>query len=102
MSYLATLAYMYKTLVEIDVNMNLEVRCYCQETKKHKYVCLIAKVCKQLICKSSGLKISIELSFYKKNFFNLTLDNFFMICYAFCQCHDKVANLLTSALLELK
>ena len=102
MSYLATLAYMYKTLVEIDVNMNLEVRCYWQEIKKHKYVCLITKVCKQLIRKSSGLKISIELSFYKKNFFNLTLDNFFMICYAFCQCHDKVANLLTSALLELK
>ena len=102
MSYLATLAYMYKTLVEIDVNMNLEVRCYCQEIKKHKYVCLITKVCKQLICKSSGLKISIELSFYKKNFFNLTLDNVFMICYAFCQCHDKAANLLTFALLELK
>ena len=68
LSYLATLTYKYKILVEIDVNMSLEVRCYYQEIKKHKYVCLIAKVCKQLICKSSGLKVSIELSFYKDNF----------------------------------
>ena len=25
-----------------------------------------------------------------------------IICDAFCQCHDKVANVLTNALLELK
>ena len=36
--------------------------------KKRKYICLIAKVCKQLICKSSGLKMLIELSFYIKTF----------------------------------
>ena len=32
----------------------------------------------------------------------MTFDHFFVICYVSCQCHDKVANVLTSALLELK
>ena len=28
--------------------------------------------------------------------------SFLIICYAFCQCQDKVANLLTSFLLDLQ
>ena len=66
--------------------------------EKIRIACLIAKNCKQPICKSSGLKILIKLSFYKKTFLIWRWIIFFMICYAFCQCH----NLSTSALLELK
>ena len=37
-----------------------------------------------------------------RNFFNLAFDHALQLAMCFCQCNDKVANLLTSVLLELK
>ena len=43
----------------------------------------------------------LELSFYTETSLFDVL-SLVIICYALCQCHDKVENLLYSVLLELK
>ena len=45
-------------------------------------------------------KLWLQLSFYKETYL-VNLLSSLVISYAFCQCHDKVANLLTSVLREL-
>ena len=69
--------------------------------KKRKCLFLVATVCKQFICKSSGYGIFIEFSFYIETSL-IRLSIFFLISYSLGECHDKVENLLTSPLVELK
>ena len=52
----STLEYWHKSikeLVEIDVTLNLKVRYYWEEMRKHKYIFLPVRVCKQIIWKCS-------------------------------------------------
>ena len=69
--------------------------------KKPKGVFILARIFKQVVWKRSGYGIFIELSFYIKPSL-ISCQLFFLISYCFCECHDKVANLLTSALVEVK
>ena len=62
---------------------------------------LLAGVCKELNRKSSGSKIFIDLSFNVETVLiwdSVMFDN----CVAFCQSHEKVANVLSYTSLELK
>ena len=43
-----------KKLVEIEGTLNVKVSYYWQEMRKHKYIFLLARFCKQIIWKSSG------------------------------------------------
>ena len=62
---------------------------------------LLASVCKESNCKSSGQTILIEMSFNVETVLiwdSVMFDN----CVAFCQSHEKVANVLSYTSLELK
>ena len=68
--------------------------------KKRKYILLLATVCKQIIGKAEDVEFTYCCLFIEK-LFSFGVPSFFIICYASCQCHDKVENALTCALLEL-
>ena len=69
--------------------------------KKRKFICLLARIFKQVIWKSSGYGIFIELLFYIETpLVSRSITS--IISYSLCECHNIEANLLTFALVELK
>ena len=63
--------------VEVDGTMSLKVWYYWQEMEKRKCIFLLARVCKQVIWKSSANRIYIHLpvAFLYRNIFNLAFDH---------------------------